>query len=87
MCKCRTRLYKAELAGAREIEASVEYDARVGCQDATLTASLLASQAAARARSGRTTSRKRRKADHADFDSHFIRPKIRVRRCCRFSLT
>ncbi|KAK9861581.1 hypothetical protein WJX84_001329 [Apatococcus fuscideae] len=73
----RTRLYKAELAGALEMEAGIEQEGRMGCQDASLTAALLASQALGRARGKPTTSRKRRKADYVDFDSHLIRPKVR----------
>ena len=78
-CRYRTRLYKAELAGARDMEAGIEQEAKTGCNDASLTATLLAAQAKARACPNRTTSRKRRKADYIEFDSHLVRPKIRVR--------
>ena len=75
---CRTRLYKAELAGARDMETGVEQEAKIGCHDKSLTATLVAAQAKARAIPNRTTSRKRRKADYIEFDSHLVRPKIRV---------
>lgn len=60
------------------MEAGIEQEARIGCHDASLTATLLAAQAKARACPNRTTSRQRRKADYIEFDSHLVRPKIRV---------